>query len=56
MQNILHQPEKVFESILMLESPQVVEEVKAIRQQAVWPTCHIRLKIIGGAYRRMIQD
>ena len=42
MSNLLNNAARVFECILTVESPQVIAEVKAIREQEIYPTCRAR--------------
>ena len=46
---------KVFESILLGESRVIVGQVKAFREQQIWPTCRARYKIRGEPYRETIE-
>ena len=54
MSNLLNHAARVFESILQAECPQVIAEVRAIREQAIYPTCRARYQIIGEQYRQMV--
>ena len=54
--NLLNNAVRVFESILQSECPQVIAEVRAIREQNIYPTCRIRYQIIGEQYRQMVLE
>ena len=56
LSNLVNNTTRVFESILQAECREILHEVKAIREQAVYPTCRIRYQIIGEQYRQMIMQ
>ena len=52
--NLVNNAVSVFESILQTEPGQIIAEVRAIRDQRIYPVCRIRYQIIGEQYRQMI--
>ena len=54
LSNLVNNAVRVFESILQAECRQILSEVKAIREQRIYPTCRIRYQIIGQQYRNMV--
>ena len=42
LSNLVNNAIRVFESILQAECRQILSEVKAIREQSIYPTCRIR--------------
>ena len=54
MSNLVNNAVRVFESILQSESSQIIAEVRAIREQNIYPVCRIRHQIIGEQYRQMV--
>ena len=52
--NLVNHPTRVFEAILQAEDRQIIKEVKAIREQQIFPTCRVRYQIIGEQYRQII--
>ena len=55
LSNLVNNAVRVFESILQAECRQILFEVKAIREQRIYPTCRIRYQIIGIQYREMVK-
>ena len=53
---MIQKPVRVFESILQAECSQIIDEVKAIREQPIFPTCRARYQIIGEQYRAMVMQ
>ena len=47
---------QVFEAILKGESRDILRQVKAIREQRIWPTCRARHQILGERYQQMIEQ
>ena len=47
LSNLVNHPVRVFEAILRAECRQILKEVKAIREQPIFPTCRIRYQILG---------
>jgi len=54
LSNLVNHPSRVFEAILSAECRQILNEVKAIREQHIFPTCRARYQIIGEQYRQMV--
>ena len=52
--NLVNNAVSVFESILQTEPGQIIAEVRAIREQRIYPVCRIRYQIIGERYRQMV--
>lgn len=51
MSNLVNNAVAVFESILQSESSSIIADVRAFRQQNIYPTCRIRYQIVGEPYR-----
>ena len=42
LSNLINKTTRVFEGLLTVEKPNVIQQVKAIREQAIFPTCRAR--------------
>jgi len=54
LKNLVHHAARVFEAILQAECRKIMPEVKAIREQKVFPICRSRYQLIGENYRLMV--
>ena len=54
LSNLYNNVTRVFEAILQAECRVIIAEVKAIREQVIFPTCRARYQILGEQYRVLI--
>jgi len=55
LSNLTNKTSKVFEGLLSIEELIVIKQVKAIREQAIFPTCRARYQVLGRPYRAMLE-